>query len=130
MSEIQEPYFNFETKDSGKRQEYDSGMVRDTQEGKPRFDLLFPKGIPYRQQPLYRVAMLMARGVEKYGERNWEKAALEEEYDRFGGSGLRHNIQDYCGETDEDHPAAVAFNAIARMSLQAKGYEVRDDDAS
>jgi hypothetical protein len=31
----------FETKDSGKRQEFTSGMVRDTQEGKLRFDLAF-----------------------------------------------------------------------------------------
>lgn len=29
----------FETKDSGKREEFSSGMVRDTQEGKLRFDL-------------------------------------------------------------------------------------------
>jgi hypothetical protein len=31
----------FETKDSGKREEFGSGMVRDTQEGKLRFDLAF-----------------------------------------------------------------------------------------
>lgn len=32
---------NFETKDSGVREQFASGMVRDTQEGKPRFDLIF-----------------------------------------------------------------------------------------
>ena len=32
---------NFETKDSGKREQFEGGMVRDVQEGKPRFDLVF-----------------------------------------------------------------------------------------
>jgi hypothetical protein len=31
----------FETKDSGERQQFASGMVRDTQTGKPRYDLAF-----------------------------------------------------------------------------------------
>lgn len=31
----------FVTKDSGQRQEFTSGMVRDTETGKPRFDLIF-----------------------------------------------------------------------------------------
>jgi hypothetical protein len=30
----------YTTKDSGKREEYKSGMRRDTQEGKPRYDLI------------------------------------------------------------------------------------------
>ena len=32
----------FETKDSGKREEFTSGMVRDTQDDKPRYDLIDP----------------------------------------------------------------------------------------
>lgn len=32
---------SFETKDSGKRAEFDSGMVRDTDEGKPRYELIY-----------------------------------------------------------------------------------------
>ncbi len=32
---------NFETKDSGERVQFESGMVRDTQEGKLRYDLAF-----------------------------------------------------------------------------------------
>jgi hypothetical protein len=30
------------TKDSGERQSFETGMVRDTQDGKPRIDLISP----------------------------------------------------------------------------------------
>lgn len=103
----------FETKDSGKRSEYSTGMVRDTQEGKPRFDLIFPKGVPYDQQMITRFAALMARGAEKYTERNWEKARTNAELDRYYSSALRHLVQWISGESDEDHAAAVMFNVMA-----------------
>lgn len=108
------------TKDSGARAEYASGMVRDTQEGKARFALLFPKGVPYRAQFLTRVAELLARGAEKYDARNWELAAGAEELDRFEESALRHFIQWLTGETDEDHAAAVVFNLMAAETVKAK----------
>jgi len=44
----------FETKDSGKRINYRSGMRRDVAEGKPRFDLICPDKIPYNETLLYR----------------------------------------------------------------------------
>lgn len=103
----------YETKDSGERAEYDSGMVRDTQTGKPRFDLLLPKGVPFRAQFLTRVAELLARGAEKYNDRNWELASGSEELDRFRASAYRHFMQWVTGETDEDHAAAVVFNLLA-----------------
>ena len=52
---------NFITKDSGKRQKFSTGMQRDTNEDKPRFDLISPLGIPYKDQPLTRIANHMAR---------------------------------------------------------------------
>jgi hypothetical protein len=109
---------SFETKDSGKREEYASGMVRDTQEGKARFDLLLPKGVPYANQMLTRFAELMARGAGKYGDRNWEKARGEEELDRYYSSALRHLQQWANGETDEDHAAAVMFNVMAGETVK------------
>jgi hypothetical protein len=36
----------FETKDSGNREQFESGMVRDTQEGKTQFDLMLDGPIP------------------------------------------------------------------------------------
>ncbi len=110
----------FETKDSGVRQEYDSGMRRDLQEGKPRFDLLIPADIPYDESLLYRWAMLMERGMSKYGYRNWEKANSEEEYIRFKSSAMRHFMQWFSGEVDEDHAAAVMFNINAAEYLKWK----------
>ena len=69
----------YETKDSGVRAEFDSGMVRDTQDGKARFELLLTLGVPYSDQLLTRVGELLARCAAKYDSRNWEKAAGEEE---------------------------------------------------
>jgi hypothetical protein len=108
------------TKDSGKREEYDSGMVRDTQEGKPRYDLLVPDGVPYEHQFLTRVAGLLARGAEKYSDRNWEKASGSAELARFKSSALRHLMQWITDERDEDHAAAVVFNLLAYESIKWK----------
>lgn len=110
----------FVTKDSGKRAEYDSGMVRDTQDGKSRFDLLIPRDIPYRNQFLTRVADLLGRGAEKYSDRNWESANGSEELDRFKSSAHRHLMQWLTGEGDEDHAAAVCFNLMAYESIKWK----------
>lgn len=104
---------HFETKDSGERVEYESGMRRDIQSGKPRFDLLLVDGLPYEEQFLTRFAALLARGAEKYGERNWQLASSPEELARFRASGLRHMMQWANGELDEDHAVAVAFNLMA-----------------
>lgn len=103
----------FITKDSGKRQDYASGMRRDLQEGKPRFDLIVPQSIPYTETMLYRWAMLMERGMVKYGYRNWELANSEEELIRYYSSAFRHFMQWMSGEEDEDHAAAVMFNIQA-----------------
>lgn len=111
---------SFETKDSGVRAEYDSGMVRDTEAGKARFDLLLPLGVPYSEQILTRDAMLMARGAAKYDARNWEKASGEAELARYHSSALRHLMQWIGGETDEDHAAAVRFNIMAGEYVKRK----------
>ena len=103
----------YDTKDSGVRSEYSTGMVRDTQEGKARFDLLFPKGVPFANQMLTRFAELMERGAKKYDERNWEKARTQEELHRYHSSALRHLVQWINGEEDEDHAAAVMFKLLA-----------------
>jgi hypothetical protein len=101
----------FVTKDSGSRQSFDTGAVRDTQDGKPRFDLIPNKA-------LTRVAELYARGAIKYGDRNWEKGMPAS---RFYSSALRHLFQHGRGEVDEDHLAAVIFNCLAIMQFQEEG---------
>lgn len=110
----------YQTKDSGKRVEFESGMRRDTQEGKPDFYLCLPKGIPYSDQMITRFAELLTRGAEKYGERNFELAASEEELDRFKASAYRHFLQWISGESDEDHAAATWFNIMAAEMIKYK----------
>lgn len=95
---------DFVTKDSGARQTFETGMVRDTARSKARYDLVY---LPLMK----RWAELMGRGAEKYGERNWEKAATSAEYSRFKESAFRHFMQWFMDEApDEDHAAAVFFN--------------------
>lgn len=94
----------FETKDSGQRLVFDSGMQRDVTEGKVNYLLT-------RDGPMYeRWAELLQRGAEKYDERNWMKARGREELERFRESALRHFEAWLRGDSDEDHAAAVFFN--------------------
>lgn len=104
---------SFETKDSGKRQDYPSGMRRDVTDGKPRYDL-----IPLPM--LTRLAELYARGAEKYGDENWTLANSKEELDRFKGSAFRHFIQWQNGELDEDHAIAAVWNIFAYETIKAR----------
>ena len=108
------------TKDSGERHEYVSGMNREPEGERPRFDLLVPEGIPYEEQFLTRCAALMARGAAKYASRNWENACTGMERDRMKSSAFRHFMQWMCGEDDEDHAAAVLFNVMAAETTQYK----------
>lgn len=100
------------TKDSGVRQEYGSGMKRDSLAGKPDFSLLITD-LPYEEQMLTRWAALLTRGAEKYGRRNWALANSVEELERFQASAYRHFMQWITGEDDEDHAAAIVFNVNA-----------------
>ena len=111
---------DYVTKDSGERVEYETGMRRDADTNKPRFDLMVPDGIPWDDQMLVRFAKLMQRGMEKYGERNWEKARTTEELARFKASAFRHFMQWYLGQTDEDHAVATWFNIMAAEYVEAK----------
>jgi hypothetical protein len=110
----------FKTKDSGERLEYASGMLRDADTTKARFDLIIPEGVPYKEQLLTRFAELMMRGANKYSARNWEKANGQAELDRFKESALRHLMQWYCGEDDEDHAVAVLFNIMGYETIKYK----------
>jgi hypothetical protein len=101
---------SYETKDSGKRVEFATGMQRDITDGKPRFDLITPLGLAFDDQMLTRWARLMARGAAKYTDRNWEKSSTPEELERFRQSAFRHFMEWFCGLDDEDHAAAVLFN--------------------
>lgn len=104
----------YETKDSGKQAQYADGMKRDTSEGKPQFALLFPKGVPFEDQLITRVADLYHRGALKYGDRNWENSSTEESLAHHEEALMRHVIKFLLGVEDgEDHGAAVVWNVNA-----------------
>jgi hypothetical protein len=67
-----------------------------------------------------RWAQHLTKGAIKYAKRNWMKAAGDEEYERFRESAVRHFIQWYNGETEEDHAAAVFFNINGAEYVRGK----------
>lgn len=86
--------------DSGKREEFPSGAVRDTRDGKGRFDLISPIA-------MRRLAVILERGMAKYGERNWESGMP---MSRFLDSAMRHLNSLREGKRDEDHLAQAFWN--------------------
>jgi len=94
----------YTVKDSGERQQFQSGMQRDVTTGKPRYDLCFDGPM------MERYAEHLRKGAEKYSPRNWMKANSTTEMDRFRQSAARHFAQWLRGDTDEDHASAVIFN--------------------
>ncbi len=100
---------DFKIKDSGKRQEFTSGMVRDTQDNKADFTRIL-------DGPMFdRWAIHLTNGEKKYpdvkpGVPNWTLASGDSELTRFEKSAFRHFRQWLRGDRDEDHAAAVFFN--------------------
>jgi hypothetical protein len=98
----------FTTKDSWERQQFEWWSQRDTNEWKPRYDLISVKA-------LTRIWHLMARWAKKYNERNWEKW---QPTNRFLESAMRHLFQYADWDISEDHLSAVCFNVMAIMHFQ------------
>lgn len=96
---------DFGMKDSGARQEFDTGARRDLQDGKGRPDLIPTLFI-------HRLASVMEKGAAKYGDRNWEKGMP---LSRYYASAQRHLMQAFDGDVDEDHLGQCAFNIAAFM---------------
>lgn len=90
-------------KDSGERREFETGSVRDTAEGKGRFDLLSVTA-------LVRDAQHMENGANKYSDRNWEKG---QPLSVYINSALRHIVKLMLGLKDEDHASAAVWNLNA-----------------
>ena len=96
-------------KDSGTRTEFDTGAVRDAQEGKGRMDLL-----PMRA--LMGVAKIFESGAKKYGDNNWRKGIP---LSRYADSGLRHAMKYLRGDKDEDHLHQAIWNLMCLSETQA-----------
>ena len=107
----------FILKDSGKRQEFNTGAVRDIQDKKPRYDLIPPHS-------LKRLANVYTKGALKYSDRNWEKGIS---FQRCIASALRHIEAFRLGINDEDHLGQAAWNLFAIMEFQDLGRNDLDD---
>lgn len=97
-------------KDSGQRQEFDTGARRDVQDGKGRFDLMPPWA-------LEMVSKLYEAGCRKYGDRNWEKGIP---ICRYLDSGMRHTLKFMRGDTDEDHLVAACWNLMCCLDTRER----------
>ncbi len=94
--------------DSGERQEFDTGAVRDPSKGKGRYDLISPHA-------LFRLARHYEAGATKYADRNWEKGIPAS---RCFSSAVGHLNKWAMGKTEEDHLAAAAWNIFAIIHYQ------------
>ncbi len=99
----------FEIKDSGVRQEFSGGMVRDVTIDKVQFHRVADGPM------LKRWAAHLTKGATKYRDvapniPNWTLAQGPLEYFRFKESAFRHFMQWYYDDRDEDHASAVFFN--------------------
>lgn len=101
---------DWQTKDSGERQHFETGSQRDSREGKGRYDLLPPEAVR-------RLAQVFERGAVKYEDRNWEKG---QPLTRFLDSALRHTFAVLEGKKDEDHAAQAAWNLFAFITISER----------
>lgn len=102
--------------DSGERQEFGTGAVRDTTTGKGRFDLIAPSA-------LMRLAKWSELGSHKYSDRNWEKGMP---ISRCIDSAMRHLVKYLDGWDDEDHLAACMWNCMAAIHFEEKMPEMQN----
>lgn len=97
--------FDQPLKDSGARTDFGTGSVRDSKNGKGRYDLL-----PARA--LHALAQHFEKGAAKYGDRNWEQG---QPVSNYLDSGLRHIFQYLRGLRDEPHLVSGAWNFLCAI---------------
>ncbi len=119
---------DYVVKDSGKRQDFSSGAVRDTQDGKGDYSALplgwvhdLVKQMQIRNQPsdrvdllpveeLLRLASVYGKGSQKYGDFNWQRGMPMSRY----ASSIQRHLKDFAlGDASEDHLMQAAWNCFA-----------------
>jgi hypothetical protein len=88
---------------------FNSGSIRQNKTGKGRYDLLPLEG-------MRALAMHYERGAAAHGDRNWE---LGQPLSVFKNSLTRHACQ-VAYAFDEDHAAAVAWNAFGYITTMER----------
>lgn len=103
-------------KDSGNRREFETGAVRDIQEGKG--DMV---SLPW--EALLRLSVHYENGARKYERWNYRKGIP---VSSFIDSACRHLAKYQSGQDDEDHLAAAAFNILGAMLMENEKAEMQD----
>ena len=93
----------FSLKDSGQREEFSTGAIREPNLDRGRYDLIPPI-------PLRNLAIHYERGAKKYADWNWAKGLP---LSRHLNSAIRHLMQFAEGDRSEDHLSACVFNVFA-----------------
>ena len=88
---------------TGSNEQFTTGAVRDVSASKPRPDLISPF-------MLLRLGEWLRLGAERYAPRNWEQGM---NVSRCWASLMRHVCKWAAGFREEDHLAAIIFNAMA-----------------
>lgn len=102
--------------DSGNRRQFESGAVRDIQEGKGDM-----ASIPW--ESILRLSVHYEGGAKKYERWNFRKGIP---VSSFIDSACRHLAKYQCGCDDEDHLAAAAFNVLGAMLMENTRPEMQD----
>ena len=103
-------------KDSGERRKFDTGAVRDIQQGKGRMDLL-----PWAA--IIEVSKHCEAGAMKYGEHNVDKGIPTHS---LCDSAARHLAKYLDGWDDEPHLLAAAWNLLWAVQMELKHPELVD----
>lgn len=100
----------------GEMEKTKHGALRESNEGRGRFDLL-----PY--EAIEALAKWYEEGAKKYDERNWENGiSVKDCINRM----IRHSLKAGNGWTDEDHLAAVMWNAAAAITMMQRRPDCND----
>lgn len=87
---------------------FSGGSIRSSETGKGDPALIAIHG-------LMRLSKLYEKGKNTYGPRNWE---IGQSHLRYANSLFRHLLKYLGGAKDEDHLAAIAWNAMAIMQQE------------
>ena len=95
---------------------FETGAVRDSAEGKGRYDLA-PWGA------IHALAQHCERGAAHYGERNVDKGIPQHS---LLDSGIRHLSQYIQGDDEDHHLVAAAWNIMWALEQELKRPEMID----
>ena len=73
-------------------------------------------------EALNRLVRHYMNGLKKYGRDNWKKLSLPADIERYRQSMFRHLIQYLENKKDEDHLAAIIWNAMCLIYFEEKPF--------